>query len=368
MSSRGKFTLLAAIGLLAMALAGLFLNKEGSDSPDPVAKKETKVVGQSTKKSIVEPQEVAFEESDPLHKEIIAKAEALGVSEEQLQSIKSNVGKLAQMVRVFSYPIELYGKVVDTDGNPVAGAKVKQAFTGEGCDCPEYLLTDENGEFYLSGKGSSIYIRVTKEGYYETEKSKGSVGYTVPSVRPPAGDPRNPAIFVLRKQGEAEPLVKFGERWGGPFWSIPRNGNASGFNLLKGRNTSPNDAHIVVRAWSPEEKRGPNNELIPYAWKFEITAPGGGFIERTDQFDFTAPESGYTETLSFEMSADAERWNDWHEREVFAKLKDGNYARLLFRYRPSNNQRGDSFTIESYTNPSGSRNLEYDPSLEIADQ
>ncbi len=296
---------------------------------------------------------------------VIAEAEAAGLNDSKFRSIESNVGQLAQMVRVFSYPIELYGKVVDTDGIPVVAAQVKQSFTGEGCDCPEYALTDENGEFYLSGKGSSVYIRVTKDGYYEAEESKGSVGYTVPSERPPANDPSNPAIFVLRKHGEAEPLVKFGEKWGRA-WSIPRNGDAVGFDLIEGRQTAYTDAHIFVRAWSPGEKRGPDNERIPYAWKFEVTAPKGGFIERVGEFDFIAPESGYVESFSFEMPADAERWNDLgHEQEVFAKLKNGNYARVLFRYQPSNSQRGDSFTIESYTNPSGSRNLEYDPELEI---
>ena len=281
---------------------------------------------------------------------------------------KSNVIKLVQTVRVFSYPIELYGKVVDVEGKPIAGAKVQQSFTGKGCDCPEYLTTDENGAFYLSGKGSSVFIRTSKEGYYETEQSKGTIGYTVPSDRPAADDPNNPAIFVLRKHGEAEPLVKFGERWGRA-WPIPRNGNPVGFDLIGRKQVPASDGHIVVRAWSPDEKRGPNNERIPYAWKFEITAPNGGFIERDNPFDFIAPESGYIETLTFEMLEDAERWNDLgYEQEVFVKLRDGNFARLLFDYGPSKSKRGDSFTIESYTNPSGSRNLEYDPSLEINSQ
>ena len=312
--------------------------------------------------------ELAIEEPalvDPLHVEVIAEAESAGLSDDQLKSIKNNADKIAQMVRVFSYPIELYGKVVDLEGNPIADAKVKQSFTGKGCDCPEYLTTDENGEFYLSGKGSSVFIRTSKEGYYETEQSKGTIGYTIPSDRLPADDPNNPAVFKLRKHGEAEYLKKYEF-----IENIPRNGEFVGFDLISGRRTSASNGHIVVRACSPDEKRGAKGEHITYAWRFEIIAPEGGFIERVDQFDFIAPKSGYTEILTFEMSADADiaKWKRGVKQEVFAKLNDGNYARLIFHYGSKRGKAGDYLRIESYTNPSGSRNLEYDPSLEINSQ
>ena len=285
---------------------------------------------------------------------------------------KSNVIKLVQTVRVFSYPIELYGKVVDVEGKPIAGAKVQQSFTGKGCDCPEYLTTDENGAFYLSGKGSSVFIRTSKEGYYETEQSKGTIGYTVPSDRPPADDPNNPAIFVLRKHGEAELLVKYRYSWG-----IPRDGTPVKVDLIEGKPNryskfaDDSEGAVIIRAWSPENKYDSNGKPIRYGWKFEINAPNGGFVERTNRFDFIAPETGYTETLTFEMPEGSKDWSEWKHnvsKELFARLPNGNYSRLVFYYRPGKRKNGDTFRIESYTNPSGSRNLEYDPDLEITDQ
>jgi len=219
-------------------------------------------------------------------------------------------------------------------------------------------------------KGGSINVRVSKEGYYQVDESRRSFGYAVPSDNPAADDPNNPAIFKLRKHGEAEPLVVFGQQWGRS-WSIPRDGSAVGFDLIEGRIVSSQDAHIVVRAWSPDKKRTVRQGAEPYPWKFEMTAPNGGFVERTGQFDFVAPESGYLETFSFEIPDGISSWDEWrHEisKEVFAKLNDGNFARFFFRYRPSSNQSGDSFKIYSFTNPSGSRNLEYDPSLEVPNQ
>jgi hypothetical protein len=319
-------------------------------------------------------EETTSEESDsvdPLHAEVIAEAEAAGLSGDQLENVRSNADKIAALARIMSHSIEFYGKVVDLEGNPVTNAEVTYSAFNRFFENSkaQTTISDAEGYFAINDiKGGSIYVRVAKDGYYKIKESERSFGYAVPDENPAADDPNNPAIFKLRKHGKAEALIKFGERWGRA-WSIPRNGNASGFDLIQGKEVSSSDGHIIVRAWSPDQKRGPNNERMPYSWKFEITAPGGGLIERVDQFNFIAPKSGYAETLTFEMAADAERWNDLgHEQEVFAKLKDGNYARFLFRYRPSNSKRGDSFTIESYTNPNGSRNLEYDPNLAVTGQ
>jgi len=303
------------------------------------------------------------EPEDPIHSEVIAKAEAAGLSDEQLQNVQSNVGGIGLLARILSQPIEFYGRVVDLDGNPVAHAQVTySAFNRFFENSPtQTTRSNEDGYFAINDiQGGSIYIRVAKDGYYKIEESERRF------ENPFADDPNNPAILKLRKHGEAQPLVKVGEKWGGPIWAIPRDGSPVGFDLIRASRVSLGDGHIVVRAWSPDTKLTVRQGKEPYAWKFEISAPGGGFIERTDQFDFIAPEYGYTETLTFEMSTDNEDWNDYGiEEEVFAKLKDGNYARLLFRYKPSGSKRGDSFKIYSYTNPSGSRNLEYDPKLEV---
>jgi hypothetical protein len=81
-------------------------------------------------------------------------------------------------------------------------------------------------------------------------------------------------------------------------------------------------------------------------------------VERTGKFDFEAPISGYQSIVEFSMSKDAERWKNDFEAEYFVKLANGHYARMEFRITTG----GDHFaSIDVYYNPSGSRNLEYDP-------
>lgn len=357
---------LVLLGVVVLACAAFLLLRDSSESESEMIAEE--VTENEAVEEVAEAEEVIIDEPepvDPLHSQVIAEAEGAGLSEDQLQSARSNTGKIATLARIMSHPIEFYGKVVDLEGNPVAAAEVTYSAFNRFFDNSEAqtTLADVYGHFAINDiEGGSIYVRVAKEGYYQIDESKRKFGYAVPSSNPAADDPNNPAVFILRKHGVAEYLQRR------EFINdIPRVGTATGFDLMTGRKVSSGDSHIIVRAWSPEEKRGPNGERIPYAWRFEISVPNGGLVERTDQFDFIAPESGYTETLSFEMPADAERWNDLGQKqEVFAKLKDGNYARLLFHYGPSNSIRGDYLRIESYTNPSGSRNLEYDSNLASA--
>ena len=62
------------------------------------------------------------------------------------------------------------------------------------------------------------------------------------------------------------------------------------------------------------------------------------------------------------MPKNAEKWQPQAERSYFLKLANGCYARIEFKMIAG----GDHyFKIESYLNPSGSRNLEYDPKKSI---
>jgi len=359
--------LLLGVGVVVVVCAVLMLPRNDS-TPQKTEDATEEIIPKEAFEDSAETESVSSDKPnppDPLRADVIAKAEAVGLTEEQLQDVRSNAGSIATLARVFGQSIEFYGRVVDLEGNPVANAKITySAFNRFFENSPaQTTVTDKKGYFRINDiQGGNIYVRVSKDGYYKIEESERRFANDF------ADDPSDPAILKLRKHGEAEPLVKFGEKWGRP-WSIPRNGTAVGFDLVSGKVVSASEGHIIVRAWSPDTKPTARQGGKPYAWKFEISAPRGGFIERTDQFEFIAPQSGYVETLIFEMPANSERWSALGaEEEVFAKLKDDNYARIYFRYRPSSNNKGDSFSLEAYTNPSGSRNLEYDPSLEVPNQ
>jgi hypothetical protein len=63
------------------------------------------------------------------------------------------------------------------------------------------------------------------------------------------------------------------------------------------------------------------------------------------------------------MSSNARQWSSQVEREYFVKLADNRYARLkLTAFAGARN----FFVLESYLNPSGSRNLEYDAGKQVS--
>jgi len=105
---------------------------------------------------------------------------------------------------VFGSNIDFYGKVLDQQGEPVEGAKIKIAaadgYWKNGTDF--FRTSDANGLFSIKGiKGAGIYVSVEKSGYHRTEKSKGRFGYGMKSGQNPHDKHDRPAIFLLQKKG-----------------------------------------------------------------------------------------------------------------------------------------------------------------------
>lgn len=272
----------------------------------------------------------------------------------------------------------LYGKVVDLDNNPVAGAEVHCV--------PNYdpwisngrainLKTKSDGTFYVREKNSPMLtVKVRAPGYYSTDKSTQSFGFLVfPASTPKAlrnfkypnskTSKESPAIFYLRKMSSREPLIHRDE-----------------FVFLKDNDKltvkiGQHELHtITVAFWfNPESKRKHSLGGFPmYHWGVEFSVDGGeGAIIATvkpnteEPASFVAPESGYLPKLRFEYDGNVSE--DAYERRVqtyaYVKFRDGTFARLKLTVDPD--VRRSSYTIESWFNPSGSRATEPDPTLYI---
>lgn len=267
----------------------------------------------------------------------------------------------ASLLELFMTPIELYGKVVDEKGNPVAGATAKMSVADQPItDGAKYTKnTDGNGLFSLTGlHGGAVSVNVTKKGYYSTAQSRGMIRFgkfrsnSDPQI-PTAG---SPTVFVLRKMGETVPLVKIEN-----FVKVPRNGTPTEIRLETGRPAARGQGDLKVEAWTNDQTKDAQGH---YDWKCRISVPGGGLIERKDKFAFEAPSDGYQPFDEIVMPQTAERWNPQASRQYFVKLSDNYYARIEFEMVAG----GDHFfSITSYLNPTaGSRNLEYDPTQPVA--
>lgn len=276
---------------------------------------------------------------------------------------KATIAEFAKAVAAaLNTPITFYGRVVDESNQPVAGAtayfNAVDKFDAPGTD---YQRTaDANGYFSISGiHGADLGVGVGKEGYYSRDQSHAYFNYgNGPKGKnrtPPTRD--NPAVFVLAKMGETEPLIH-NER----NVSMPKNGTPVGIDLATGKAVPAGSGNIIVQCWTHDEAKIPNHRL-EYAWNCKVTVPGGGLQYRTNEFQFEAPLEGYYQTDEMGMPQPNVRWNAHIKRNYFLKLGDGRYARVQFEMVAAG---GHFASIETYLNPiPGHRNLEFDPKKEI---
>lgn len=293
--------------------------------------------------------------------ELIARHEAATkkLEQEAMQKIKN----------VLRTPINFWGQVIDEDQNPIQGAQIRFGATDKYFETGSqyHAVSDKNGLFRIENiKGISLSVRVKKEGYYSPrETSGGSYDYHQPQYsKLPIPTKKSPAVFILKKKGEAEPLVKYTKGS-----KIPASGAPVGFDLKRGTVVPLAKADLVVSGYPNHKPTYQGKKDYPYPWGYEwgyqLKVAGGGLIEKEGgKYAFVAPENGYQETFAFDMPRPKEdqEWKSSDEKKFYIRLADGTYAEINFRYIPG----GDRFmVVNGLYNPSGSRNLEYDKSERI---
>ena len=263
-----------------------------------------------------------------------------------------------KLEKIFSHIINFYGKVIDEKGAAVEGAQIRYSAPSSflkiekgNVDGP---ITDSKGLFSITGKrGAGIYVTASHPDYYNTEQSSCQFSYFENTDRNPSAS--KPAIFMLRKKGTAEPLLKLKQ----VVKSVPKNGRPVQVGF-----SGKNGGDLTVQAWTSPRPTGAANNA-PFAWKMRIAVPGGGLVAYDDQYQFNAPENGYVPTIDFDMPASGidGKWRDRFEQTYFVKLTSGNYARMRFQMIAGGNHFA---VVESYYNPTpGSRNLEFDPAKAV---
>jgi hypothetical protein len=257
-------------------------------------------------------------------------------------------------------PIEFYGRVVDQHGTPVPNAKVRgnveivQQWMDQKWD-EHFTTTDSNGYFRFSGlHGQSLVVSATKDGY----ESKSTMSFEYSGLTPPkerhTPNPKVPVTFAIWKLAGAQPLkhVEFNRS------GVPVDGTPVSFDLLTGKK-SPSGGDLVVSVTRHPEhiQRG-----RPFDWSATIKVPGGGLIEHSDMYPNEAPADGYEEQVSLAMPATAAGWRDSITRRYYLRARDGTlHANIQLEITADYEPPPTGVTLEAWANPSGSRNLEYDP-------
>jgi hypothetical protein len=240
-------------------------------------------------------------------------------------------------------PIEFYGKVLDQDGNPVAGATADINWTDMSPDGSSQMqvTSDAAGLFSVTGiSGKHMTVQVTKDGYLR-EISKGRsafefAGFWEPTYYEP--DPNNPVIFYLKKKGEPAPLVsskgKFVATLGtpSPIPMPPSTGAAS-------------PIHITVFESDAKTRK----------WRAHISVEDGGIIPALEEFPFQAPKEGYQTSLDLnEESPHPPGWQDLHEGGWFYIKTGQGYGLLKLRQIKGK----ETLRYEILLNSEGGTNLE----------
>jgi hypothetical protein len=252
---------------------------------------------------------------------------------------------------------DFYGKVVDQHGQPVAGANVTgylRSDEGFGINdekVEEYsTTTDADGLFEFTGlHGARFGEKVSKAGY--DLESEGYVRQTGAKT-----NPNDRATFMMWRLRGAEPLIhnKFQSR-------VPYDGASAGFNLATGKKDASGDLRFTLSRFPLKIHRGRDK----YYWTLKIEMTRGGLLGENDPYPYLAPEAGYVNVFQSEMKSNSVPWSGDLRQNFYIRMSDGQYGRLFVDLSTDSMRPDTGVTIETWVNPSGSRNLEFDPKKQI---
>lgn len=284
----------------------------------------------------------------------------------QAASLQRKVEMLHEIATSSNMPIQFYGLVLDQDNNPIPGVKVTLSIrttkeTMPGAIHDEFeepvVSTDGQGRFAITdAQGALLSVKsLDKAGYEASEKSLNRAHYWY--WRDPQDvfhpDPAKPEVFRMWKKMGAETLVRKGIGH-----AIPYNGSPTTFDLIEDRAATPGDLRVTLVRDPQQIHWG----QINFEWTVTIEAVDGGVIESSDEQMYGAPADGYQSTVVIHMPADDPHWTDTKNVALYLKLRGGKYyGRAELKFMVGSDRPTTPFSITSYVNPSGSRNLEYDP-------
>ena len=252
--------------------------------------------------------------------------------------------------------LDLYGLVVDQNGQPVVGVKVRGSI-GLNVNMVQsggeihYTETDSLGRFnFLGIHGVGIGLWPQKEGYFYDLK--------LPSQRPDNyhPDPNNPIVFTMWKLNGPEPMIHTKLHS-----YVPCDGTQTTFNLLTGKKDANGDLLVKI-------SRDPVNidRSKPFNWSLTVKLPNGGLQDITDIYPNEAPAEGYQAEITFDFPTNKPNWTYSFARAFYFKCKNGQvYGRMSVNVMANFQPPPTLFDAEIYANPAGSRNLEFEPAKQI---
>jgi hypothetical protein len=255
--------------------------------------------------------------------------------------LQSQEDKIKQVVKNANTSLQLYGKVVDQDNNPLSDVTVTYSIREvvnlggwfDLNDTKHIMTTDQDGRFYVShNKCSKIFIdKVEKIGY----RASSLVGVSIDemsSTLAHAFDSNQPVILML--VSESIPIIK-DERIE-EYYSVKWNEGSTRIPL--GRDVGS----IFVLA----KRDKPSDSKRDFPWSIDVAMNGLDLIVKEvttrEKHSYNiAPTDGYQKSYHFESSKDTDAWKDGIENEFFFITKAGHYAKISVTLRASSDPMDD---------------------------
>jgi hypothetical protein len=251
-------------------------------------------------------------------------------------------------------PIDFFGQVLDYQDLPIEGAGIRFHWNHAKGESWADATSDHTGKFQLRDQhGKVLTLSVEKEGYYP---ASGLIfeyaAFFDPSFHVP--DSTRPVIVRLQKHGSTEPLI-----FRGATYNLPADSRVAYLHLETGKWSSsggPNTISFQTFQSTPDAEGR-------FDYEVRISAPNG-LHPHSDQLILQAPEAGYTPSIQISRLASDPGYRTVVEGLYYYKTGTGKYGSIGFSMTLRSEQEA-TIGYNYRFNPSGSRNLEYDPEKRI---
>jgi hypothetical protein len=221
--------------------------------------------------------------------------------------------------------------------------------------------SDGVGRFSIAGiRGSGLTIEsLKKDGYqYNPRGAKMYDYYGSTAAGKFIPERSNPVVFVMVEKAATEQLVSYGGDFGKTM-RVPADGTPLRWNLWRGQRDPSGELQVTFKREPPLLTRVGS----PTTWSAKIEVIKGGIVEsQPDEALYRAPEHGYTPVVQYPK---IQQKQGVPQRSFYIKTGDEKYGRIELRLYADDEGPSARCLIKAYMNPSGSRNLEFDPAKQI---